>query len=111
MNLCANLNNIYSKLAQLEAQIQTYCIYPHPSADSVQLEAPDYDYEIGGPQVDNKVTTRTRVTVSIQGLSSSSETLFINAKETEDSSISPRDSQDSELQENTDRSDYQSQHS
>ena len=81
--LCANVNNIYSKLAQLEAQIQMHCIYPHLPADTVQLEAPDYDFDKDGPQAENNPTT-TRVTVSVQGLSSSSETLS-NAKETEDS--------------------------
>ena len=104
---CANVNNIYSKLAQLEAQIQMYCIYPHPSADTVQLEAPNYDFDIDGPQGENNPTT-TRVTILVQGLSSSSETLS-NSQETEDNNSS-RESQYSQLQENTHRFVNQSQH-
>ena len=66
-------------------------------------------FNIDGPQADNNITITTRVTVLVQGLSSSSETLSINAKETEDS-ISLRDSQDSLLQENTNRPNDQSLH-
>ena len=44
--LCTHINNIHVKLAQLEKQIQTHCIYPHSQPDAVQLEAPDYDSDI-----------------------------------------------------------------
>ena len=44
--LCTHVNVIHAKLAQLENQFQTYCIYPHPQTDSVQIEALEYDSDI-----------------------------------------------------------------
>ena len=31
---CSNVNTIYTKLAQLEKQIQTHCLYPNSQTDS-----------------------------------------------------------------------------
>ena len=31
---------------QLDKQVQTHCIYPHPQLDVVQLNTPDYDLDI-----------------------------------------------------------------
>ena len=42
------VNSIYTKLAQLDRQIQTHCLYPHSQSDSVQLNAPEYDSDING---------------------------------------------------------------
>ena len=50
-SLCSHVNTIYSKLAQLERQIQTLCLYPHSQTDSVQINAPEYDSDING-QID-----------------------------------------------------------
>ena len=64
-SLCTNINSIYTKLAQLESQVQQHCMYPHCQADFIQIDAPDYDPDIDGenqPQPHNK-----RVTISIQG--------------------------------------------
>ena len=47
-SLCSHVNSIYTKLAQLDRQIQTHCLYPHSQSDSVQLNAPEYDSDIGG---------------------------------------------------------------
>ena len=46
--LCGLVNTIYAKLAQLEKQIQTHCIYPHTQSDAIQINAPDYDSNIDG---------------------------------------------------------------
>ena len=35
--LCSHVNNMHTKLAQLEKQFQAHCIYPHPQKDSVQI--------------------------------------------------------------------------
>ena len=50
-SLCSHVNTIYAKLAQLERQIQTHCLYPHSQTDSVQINAPEYDSDIDG-QID-----------------------------------------------------------
>ena len=50
-SLCSHINTIYAKLAQLERQIQTHCLYPHCQTDSVQINAPEYDWDIDG-QID-----------------------------------------------------------
>ena len=45
-SLCSQINSIYTKLAQLDRQIQTHCLYPHPQLDIVQINTPDYDSDI-----------------------------------------------------------------
>ena len=47
-SLCSHINTIYAKLAQLERQIQTHCLYPHSQTDSVQINTPKYDSDING---------------------------------------------------------------
>ena len=47
-SLCSHVNSIYTKLAQLDRQIQTHCLYPHSQTDSVQHNAPEYDSDIDG---------------------------------------------------------------
>ena len=49
--LCSHINTIYAKLAQLERQIQTHCLYPYFQTGSVQINAPEYDLDING-QID-----------------------------------------------------------
>ena len=46
--LCSHINLLYTKLAQLDKQVQTHCLYPHLQSDVVQLNAPDYDLDIDG---------------------------------------------------------------
>ena len=48
MSLCSNINSIYTKLAQLDRQIQTHCLYSHPQSDVVQINAPEYYSDIDG---------------------------------------------------------------
>ena len=47
-SLCSHINSIYTKLAQLDRQIQTHCLYPHPQSDMVQINALEYDSNIDG---------------------------------------------------------------
>ena len=48
ISLCSHVNTIYTKLAQLDKQIQTHCLYPHSQTDSVQINAPEYNSNIDG---------------------------------------------------------------
>ena len=48
MSLCSHVNSIYTKLAQLDRQNQTHCLYLHSQTDSVQLNASEYDSDIDG---------------------------------------------------------------
>ena len=41
--LCSHTNSLYTKLAQLDRQVQMHCLYPHFQLDVVQLNAPEYD--------------------------------------------------------------------
>ena len=47
-SLCSHINSIYTKLAQLDRQIQTHYLYPHSQTDLVQLNALEYDSDIDG---------------------------------------------------------------
>ena len=46
--LCTHINSLYIKLAQLDRQVQTHCLYPHPQSDVVQLNVPNYNLDIDG---------------------------------------------------------------
>ena len=47
-SLCSHVNSIYTKLAQLDRQIQTHCLYPYLQSDVVQINALEYDSNIDG---------------------------------------------------------------
>ena len=47
-SLCGHVNSIYTKLVQLDRQVQMHCLYPHPQLDVVQINAPKYDSDIDG---------------------------------------------------------------
>ena len=47
-SLCSHINSIYTKLAQLDRQIQTHCLYPHSQSNLVQLNALEYGSNIDG---------------------------------------------------------------
>ena len=47
-SLCSHVNSIDTKLAQLDRQIQTHCLYPDPQSDVAQINAPEYDSDIDG---------------------------------------------------------------
>ena len=38
-SLCSHINSIYAKLAQLDRQVHTHCLYPHSQSDVVQINA------------------------------------------------------------------------
>ena len=46
--LFGHINTLYTKLAQLDKQVQIHCLYPHPQSDVIQLNAPDYNPDIDG---------------------------------------------------------------
>ena len=46
--LCSHINLLYTKLVQLDRQVQTHCLYPHPQLDVVQLNTLEYDLDIDG---------------------------------------------------------------
>ena len=63
-SLCSHVNNIYSKLSELQKQIQHHHMYMN-QGDTVQIEAPDFDPDIDGdspPSTDEKPNE-----VTIQG--------------------------------------------
>ena len=45
--LCSHINNIYSKLSEMQKIIQHRCMSSHHS-NSVQIEAPEFDPDIDG---------------------------------------------------------------
>ena len=54
--LFGHINSLYTKLAQLDKQVQIHCLYPHPESDVIQLNTPDYD-----PDIDRQLTPVTDV--------------------------------------------------
>ena len=55
-SLCSHVNNIYSKLSELQRQIQNHHMHMN-QGDTVQIEAPDFDPDIDGvssPSTDEK---------------------------------------------------------
>ena len=55
-SLCSHVNNIYSKLSELQRQIQNHHTHMNPG-DTVQIEAPDFDPDTDGvssPSADKK---------------------------------------------------------
>ena len=55
-SLCSHVNNIYSKLSELQRQIQHHCMHMN-QGDTVQIEAPNFDPDIDGvssPSTDEK---------------------------------------------------------
>ena len=50
--LGAHVKNIYSKIGELQSQIQQHCLYPHTPenhhSDMVQLLVPEFDPDIDG---------------------------------------------------------------
>ena len=44
--LCSYINSLYTKLVQLDRQVQMHCLYPHPQSDVVQLNAHKYNLDI-----------------------------------------------------------------
>ena len=63
-SLCSHVNNIYSKLSELQKQIQHHRMYMN-QGDTVQIEAPNFDPDIDG---DTSLSTDEKPNeVTIQG--------------------------------------------
>ena len=63
-SLCSHINNIYSKLSELQKQIQHHRMYMN-QGDTVQIEAPKFDPDIDGDRPPS--TAEKPDEVSIQG--------------------------------------------
>ena len=75
--LSSHITSIYSKLTELQQQIQQHCMYPHNTdvhqTDTVQIEAPDYDPDIDR---DKELNTDNKwATVSVQDILDKSHNL------------------------------------
>ena len=91
--LCSHINNIYSKLSELQKLIQHHCMYSH-QGDSVQIEAPNFDPDIDGDSP--AYTDEKHCKVPVQG---TLETIPETSEPEDDDSIAPGT--------NTDQQNYQ----
>ena len=66
-SLCSHVNKMYSKLSELQRQIQNHHMHMN-QGDTVQIEAPDFDPDIDG--VSSPSTDEIPNKLSIQGTSS-----------------------------------------
>ena len=91
--LCSHVNNIYSKLSELQKHIQHHYMYSH-HGDSVQIEAPKFDPDIDRDSTAN--TDENHRKVPVQGTLA---TIPETSEPEDDNSIAPRT--------NTDQQNYQ----
>ena len=61
-SLCSHVNNIYSKLSELQKQIQHHCIYMN-QGDMVQIEALEFDPDIDGDRLPTTVEKPDEVSI------------------------------------------------
>ena len=87
-SLCSHVNTIYTKLAQLDKQIQTHCLYPHSQTDLVQINAPEYDSNIDG-QTDTLPDIQPQVPSHAENTEEDSAPVTANSEE---NSALPQDS-------------------
>ena len=69
-SLCGHINSIYTKLAQLNRQVQTHCLFPHPQSEVVQINALEYDSDIDGqtdllPDIQPSTASHTASTAKV----------------------------------------------
>ena len=79
-SLCSHINTIYTKLAQLDKQIQTHCLYPHSQTDSVQINAPEYDSNTNG-QTDTLLDIQPQVPSHAKNTEEDSAPVTANSEE------------------------------
>ena len=98
-SLCGHVNSIYAKLSQLDRQVQTHCLYPHPQLDVVQINAPEYDSNIDGqtdllPDIQPLMALHTACTAEVSSHAENTEedTASVNSN----SEQHPASSQDSD---------------
>ena len=94
--LCSHVNNIYSKLSELQKHIQHHCMYSHQS-DTVQIDTPEYDPDIDGGNQSN--TDEKQETVSVQG---TLEMIPEPSEPENDNSIAPENNTVQQNQQETD---------
>ena len=104
--LFGHINTLYTKLAQLDKQVQIHCLYPHPQSDVIQLNAPDYNLDIDGepdPATDVQ---------SLNAESTKEDTPTDTSKPEDCTAISPTtnkpEHQPSEVSADTDHTEYHS---
>ena len=97
--LCSHINNIYSKLSELQKLIHHHCMYPHQrdQSDTVQIDAPKFDPDIDGDSQLN--IDKEHKTASVQG---TLETIPESSEPEDDSSIAPEDNTAQQNQQETD---------
>ena len=79
-SLCTHVNSIYTKLAELDREIQTHCLYPHSQTDSVQLNALEYDSDIDG-QTDILLDIQPQAPSHAESTEEDSAAITANSKE------------------------------
>ena len=94
--LCSHVNNIYSKLSELQKHIQHHCMYSH-QGDTVQIDAPEYDPDIDEDNQSN--TDEKHETVSVQG---TPEMIPEPSEPEDDNSIAPENNTVQQNQQETD---------
>ena len=61
-SLCSHINNIYSKLSELQKQIQHHHMYVNPG-DTVQIEAPELNSDIDGDRPPSTIEKSDEVSI------------------------------------------------
>ena len=79
-SFCSHVNTIYTKLAQLDKEIQTHCLYPHSQTDLVQINAPEYDSDING-QTDTLPDIQPQVPSHAENTKENSASTTVNSKD------------------------------
>ena len=79
-SLCSHINTIYTKLAQLDKQIQTHYLYLHSQTDSVQINEPEYNSDING-QTDTLPDIQPQVPSHAKNAEEDSAPVTANSKE------------------------------
>ena len=94
-NLCGHINVILSRITKLEANIQKFTQKFMMEQDIVQIDSPDFDPDINGP--DTQWVHHTTAVVSVHELFTSPEPESVNASNTQE--------------ETTDRNQFDTRHS
>ena len=80
--LCGHINVIFSRITKLEADIQKLTEKFKTEQDTVQIDVPDFDPDIDGP--DTQWVYHTTVVVSVHELLTSPDPGAINASSTQE---------------------------
>ena len=94
--LCSHVNNIYSKLSELQKLIQHHCMNSH-HGNSVQIEAPDFDPDIDGDSPAYTVKKHGKAPVQ-----RTLETIPETSEPEDDDSIAPGTNTDQQTYQETD---------